>query len=216
MAAHNISDDTSCGFGSSTAANGATIGDNVDPLLDPSGLQNNGGPTDTIALQSASPAIDAIPLASCPAIDQRSVTRPDAGETACDIGAVEVQDFASMTAQLRLKPSIGAFNVKAGFALDPASLGIDPLVQTVTLQLGSYSAIVPPGSFHRRRNGVWVFSGTVSGVSLHFVIKPARSGGYLLTSRGQGADLAGIVNPVTVTLTIGANTGTTQVTADFH
>jgi hypothetical protein len=85
----NISDDASCGFGTSTGANGQTIGDSVNPLLDPSGLQDNGGPTETIALQSGSPAIDAIPIANCQATDQRGVTRPDDAETACDIGAYE-------------------------------------------------------------------------------------------------------------------------------
>ena len=44
---------------------GATIIDNgnniygVDPLLDPAGLQDNGGPTETLALEQGSPAIDA-------------------------------------------------------------------------------------------------------------------------------------------------------------
>ena len=89
---YNISDDTTCGFGSSTGANGATIGDNVNPLLSLSGLANNGGPTETIALEPNSPAIDAIPIALCPATDQRGIPRPDPSvpaETACDIGAFE-------------------------------------------------------------------------------------------------------------------------------
>src|SRR6202007_1317352 len=50
----NISDDGTCGFGNSMAANGDTIGDNVNDTnlaLDPNGLQNNGGPTHTIALE---------------------------------------------------------------------------------------------------------------------------------------------------------------------
>jgi hypothetical protein len=63
---------------------------NTNPLLDPSGLQNNGGPTQTIALQQGSPAINHIPIARCPATDQRGVKRPDDGnEQYCDIGAYE-------------------------------------------------------------------------------------------------------------------------------
>ena len=87
----NISDDGSCGFGSSIGANGDTIGDDVVPLLDTNGLQNNGGPTDTIALQPTSPAIDAVPIANCPVTDQRGDPRPDPGDNsgACDIGAFE-------------------------------------------------------------------------------------------------------------------------------
>ena len=45
----------------------AILGDNIDPMLDPAGLQDNGGPTFTIGLQSISPAIDAISTANCPA-----------------------------------------------------------------------------------------------------------------------------------------------------
>jgi Right handed beta helix region len=87
----NIADDSSCGFGTSTGASGQTIGDGVNPLLDPAGLQNNGGPTETIALLSTSPAIAAIPVGDCPSTDQRGDRRPAPGQTACDIGAFELQ-----------------------------------------------------------------------------------------------------------------------------
>jgi hypothetical protein len=94
-AGYNISDDNSCGFSATGSRN------NTNPLLDPKGLQYNGGPTETIALDSESPAIDAIPFANCTdqfvnriSTDQRGALRPDAGELQCDIGAYEFQDFA--------------------------------------------------------------------------------------------------------------------------
>ncbi|MEO8391738.1 MAG: choice-of-anchor Q domain-containing protein, partial [Chloroflexota bacterium] len=46
---HNLENGFSCGFGT---------GSNTNPLFDPAGLQNNGGPTRTIALQAGSPAIN--------------------------------------------------------------------------------------------------------------------------------------------------------------
>ncbi len=58
-AGYNISDDATCGFSATGSRN------STNPMLDPAGLQNNGGPTATIALDSESPAIDAIPLADC-------------------------------------------------------------------------------------------------------------------------------------------------------
>jgi hypothetical protein len=74
-----------------------------DPLLAPAGLASNGGPTQTIALQNASPAIDAglnslITLGSATQ-DQRGSTRPvdfsgvanAIGGNGTDIGAFEVQ-----------------------------------------------------------------------------------------------------------------------------
>ena len=44
--------------GLTTGVNGNQVGV-ADPGLDPNGLQNNGGPTQTIALLASSPAIDA-------------------------------------------------------------------------------------------------------------------------------------------------------------
>ena len=89
---YNIDDDGTCDFATSsatTAANGQTIGDNVEPQFDPNGLQQNGGPNETIALLADSPAVAAIPAAQCPATDQRGDPRPAPGQTACDIGAFE-------------------------------------------------------------------------------------------------------------------------------
>jgi hypothetical protein len=94
-AGYNISDDSTCGFAKTGSANN---GDGVNPLLSSAGLADNGGPTQTIALQSGSPAIDAIPVANCTdqasppqpiTNDQRGFLRPDPGAAACDIGAYE-------------------------------------------------------------------------------------------------------------------------------
>jgi hypothetical protein len=94
-AGYDISDDATCGFNATGSRN------STNPLLDPAGLQNNGGPTKTIALDSESPAIDAIPIANCTdqvsnriITDQRGALRPDVGEVYCDIGAYEFQDLA--------------------------------------------------------------------------------------------------------------------------
>ena len=92
-AGYNISSDNSCGFSGTSKSN-------TDPLLDPAGLANNGGPTETIALLEGSPAIDLIPVLACTdqalipqplTTDQRGFTRPDAGDVppACDVGAYE-------------------------------------------------------------------------------------------------------------------------------
>ncbi len=59
-----------------------------DPLLGP--LQDNGGFTQTMALGSGSPAIEAGNDADCPATDQREISRPQGAH--CDIGAYEFVD----------------------------------------------------------------------------------------------------------------------------
>jgi hypothetical protein len=81
-------DGTTCGFSSANHSFS-----NTNPLLDPAGLKNNGGPTQTIAPQTGSPATDAIPAGTngCGTTltgDQRGVSRPQG--SGCDIGAVEL------------------------------------------------------------------------------------------------------------------------------
>jgi len=67
---------------------------NTTPLLDPAGLASNGGPTQTIALEAGSPAINAGNETICAAppvnnLDQRGFVRPGMGATNCSIGAYE-------------------------------------------------------------------------------------------------------------------------------
>jgi hypothetical protein len=55
-------------------------------------LTDNGGPTNTHALESGSDAIDQIPAGDCQATaDQRGEPRPEADRTMCDVGAFERQ-----------------------------------------------------------------------------------------------------------------------------
>jgi hypothetical protein len=84
---YNLDDGTSCNFSAQNHSHPGT-----DPLLDPDGLQDNGGPTQTIALLPGSPAINAIPngtngCGTTILTDQRGVARPQG--SACDSGAVE-------------------------------------------------------------------------------------------------------------------------------
>jgi predicted outer membrane repeat protein len=95
-AGYNISDDGSCGFTGTSIDNSTTL------HLDPAGLRNNGGPTNTIALEPNSQAVDFIPVAECTdqstptplplTTDQRGFPRPDPGNpNFCDVGAFELQ-----------------------------------------------------------------------------------------------------------------------------
>jgi hypothetical protein len=88
---HNLSSDNTCNFSGPGDLN------NTDPQLGP--LQYNGGPTQTMALPSGSPAIDAGNPNGCTdnrghllTTDQRGMPRPDPEDTSgCDIGAFESQ-----------------------------------------------------------------------------------------------------------------------------
>jgi hypothetical protein len=116
---HNLSDDAA--GGDATTGPGGFLnqsGDirNTDPLLDPAGLQNNGGPTLTIALQSGSPAVNQGGDAIAPERDQRGYLR----QVPTDIGAFELNGL--------LAP-IAAGSNKASFSVNfplTGKVGLEP------------------------------------------------------------------------------------------
>ncbi len=109
---YNLSSDATCGLG--------VEGDQIDtdPLLSP--LADNGGFTRTMALQDASPAIDAGNTVACAAfnpIDQRYYHRSDG---VCDIGAYEYGSAPAQTGIL-------------GFSAETYSVGEADDTVTVTV-----------------------------------------------------------------------------------
>jgi hypothetical protein len=90
----NLSDDASCGFTGPSMITG-------DPRLGP--LVDNGGPTWTHNLLNDSPAIDAA-LGCSVTDDQRYITRPQGA--ACDIGAVEFNDYVNVSLTVDASQSV--------------------------------------------------------------------------------------------------------------
>lgn len=81
-AGHNLADDTSCGLTATGDQQGVS---GLTSTLGP--LQDNGGPTPTMALLTGSPAIDAGATIGAITTDQRGFARPQG--SAYDIGAFE-------------------------------------------------------------------------------------------------------------------------------
>jgi hypothetical protein len=114
---HNLDSLNECSF---TAAGDLV---NADPLIAPLGI--NGGPTQTMALASSSPAIDAADGAACPPTDQRGVLRP-AG-SGCDIGAFELATPGATSGQAS---EVGRSSATlAGVAANPELAGASTLFQ---------------------------------------------------------------------------------------
>jgi hypothetical protein len=108
---HNIDSLDQCDF--------HAAGDHVNTNPELGSLQNNGGPVQTMALLSASPAIDAGEDLGCPARDARGVNRPQGA--ACDIGAYELAPATAVTAAASGVSSTGA--TLSGSASNPDALG---------------------------------------------------------------------------------------------
>ena len=89
---NNIDNGTSCGWVTGAVnSNGSLSG--TDPLL--AALADNGGPTQTMKLGPASPAINRVMVPpsqvsiNCPSTDQRGISRPQG--LLCDVGAYELE-----------------------------------------------------------------------------------------------------------------------------
>src|SRR5262249_43599971 len=208
---YNLSDDATCNL------RGTGDRNSTPASLDPRGLQDNGGPTQTIALMAFSPAVDAVPVtptnfctqsdgATPVATDQRGVPRPQG--FACDTGAYEGayqgQGFASVTAKLEFKQS--GFALNAAFTLNSGSPSINPVTQPVQLQIGPYGMTLPAGSFHEAQgsgSSSWSYAGAINGANLNVQISAVSSGSYTFKATGSPIDFTGVSNPVAVAIGIG-------------
>jgi Right handed beta helix region len=144
----------------------------VDPGLDPSGLQNNGGPTATIALSATSPAIGVVPIKEdcedegdgpalptedgAAAVDQRGAPRPGIAGRGCDIGAYEYQAPAVKKAEEpaptptpKPTPISGVLPFKASAPECASKRDIVVHIQNVK-QLGVVSAVISIDGHARR------------------------------------------------------------------
>jgi 6-phosphogluconolactonase len=128
-----------------------------------------------------------------------------------------------------------SFRVAGFFRLGQTSDGIDPVNEAVQLQVGTFSTTIPAGSFKKEGKREFEFEGWINDVELRITIhhveerrgegrgheadhdkqKHEDTKDFLFTAQGRGHILAGVVNPVTVGLTIGDDEGSTTVKADI-
>jgi predicted outer membrane repeat protein len=125
---HSLDTDGSCGFG----------GQGTNPRL--LALGNNGGPTDTHALASNSPAINAGTALACPSADQRGVARPQGG--ACDIGAYEYRS-PHLTVIKKVVNDQGGTQAPADFSVHVRLNGADVSGSPKPGSAGTAYAIAP-------------------------------------------------------------------------
>ncbi len=127
----------------SITGSGNLIG--VNPLLATQGLTNNGGPTDTIALQAGSPALGAGSNPQHVLVDQRGASRTGSGGT--DVGAVQsgpATDTQAPTASL-LATNVNGANASS---LNPYTFTItytDNVAIEKASLAGAVVQLAPPG-----------------------------------------------------------------------
>lgn len=112
-----------------------------------------------------------------------------------------------------LEPDDEEFDLYGEFALGAASNGIDPKDEDVTLQIGSFSVIIPAGSFDAD-DGAFEFEGVIDGVELEVEIELIMDRTYSFEAEGDGVDPSTEPDPVTIVLTIGDDRGETTDSSD--
>ncbi len=193
--------------GSSSGSSGFTQPSdqlNVDPKLDPAGLQDNGGLTKTFALQSISPAIDKGKDISVSFKDQRSFNRPidflsrpnAVGGDGSDIGAFEIQTSLSISNQTVTEGNGGSLN--AVFTVTLA----DALAQTVTVDYFTANGTATEPSDYTAVNGTLTF---FPGQTTRTISVPVN--GDTLPEPDETFTV-NLMNPANATITNGQGIGT--------
>jgi hypothetical protein len=138
-------------------------------------------------------------------------------------GQCKATPFAAFTAQVKIERASridDAFELQSRFTLGAGSNGIDPLTEDMKLELtggtGSFTTTIPAGSFSKDKQRRFEFEGTINGVNVQAKIAQLGGNQFKCEVQGEHADLTGLANPVTVTLTIGNDSGSTTVRAKFN
>jgi YVTN family beta-propeller protein len=105
------------------------------------------------------------------------------------------------------------FHLQGYFKLGETSDGIDLLQDDVFFDIGTYSAVIPAGSFTKRGKRLYKFREKVDGRQLEIHIWQGWGDTYFILAKGKKLDLTGTENPVTVNLQIGNDLGTDIVQA---
>jgi YVTN family beta-propeller protein len=116
--------------------------------------------------------------------------------------------FSAFTAKLAVSSFQPKFTLVSNFILGGNSNGINPAYEAVTLEIGTFTVTIPPGSFTPTSPGTYAFFGVISGLTINATITQTGSKEYTFQATAN-ANLSKTKSPATVTLAMGNDTGTT-------
>ncbi len=119
--------------------------------------------------------------------------------------------------EIQLGPQVmdDTFDIKATLILGSNSDGVNLYNENIHIQIGAFSTTISAGFLKEDKKGRFEFDGIIDGIDFDVVIILLDENRIKLKIEGEGADLTGISNPVTVRFTIGNDSGTTTVKTKF-
>jgi hypothetical protein len=147
---YNLAGEDTCEFTQPTSDSTVTAAE-----LDLSALADNGGPTETQRINSASIAHDAVPIGAqlgedgpvlCAGSDQRGLARSQPGASACDAGAYQIAP-PTLSASSSHSAEVGVTLQLSGANLSNVSavtFGTGAIAGTITSQSASALSVVVP------------------------------------------------------------------------
>ncbi len=194
----------------------------ADPGLDPNGLQNNGGPTQTIALMPGSPAIDAgsnalavDPITGLPlTTDQRGIGFSRVVNGKVDVGTFEFQTTPTVTTHLSVTvqpPSTVLTSSAFGLivsAEDSSGVVTPSFDGTVTVALlnNPGGATLGGGVSATAQNGVATFTGlTLDMIGTGYTLQVSSNG--LTAAITNAIDVQASGSPTHYTVDLTGDTG---------
>jgi uncharacterized repeat protein (TIGR01451 family) len=155
----------------------------ANPML--TQLADNGGPTETMALEPGSPAIDHGTNEGCPQTDQRGAPRPQPPGGTCDIGAVEFGALADLAVSQQASPSPVNVGLTLTYTLTisndgpgPDAAGATTLVDTLPAGASLLSSTPSQGSCSGTASVTCSLGSLASGASARVTIavRPTSTG----------------------------------------
>lgn len=128
--------------------------------------------------------------------------------------AAETTDELSRP-NLTIAVASGQFSLRSLVFLNTHGNGIAPLSEPVVVQIGNSPISIPAGSFSQDASGNYVFHGKIGITAIDAEIVPTSDEkGFIFAAYGFNPNLvAATINPLPVTLVVGDDVATADVTA---
>jgi hypothetical protein len=130
-------------------------------------------------------------------------------------GSVTVNGTPVGGATLTAKLDLSATRLALNSTLTVADAGAISLPEALTVQVGSYTAVID-GTLFARNKQQYTFAGIRNGVALKVAVSRSSLTQYAVKVEGTGANLAATSNPVTVGVTIGDDSAVGLVKAALN